>query len=146
MVSAEYGVIAYLRDLVNRGVVMPSLEAHNLFYFMQFDVPVLRYAQPQVHGLLGQRALSPAPAILRMTSPRKPRPRWTCKKQASRWWNRSRIDEGMSDASQKRSVAAAQDSRRRSFGDRGGGSWRTAYANFSANSFFVSNDRHVGKS
>ena len=43
-------------------LVMPSLEAHNLFYFMQFDVPVLRYAQPQVHGLLGQRALSPAPA------------------------------------------------------------------------------------
>ena len=41
-------------------LVMPSLEAHNLFYFMQFDVPVLRYAQPQVHGLLGQRALSPA--------------------------------------------------------------------------------------
>ena len=43
-------------------LVMPSLEPHNLFYFMQFDVPVLRYAQPQVHGLLGQRALSPAPA------------------------------------------------------------------------------------
>jgi len=47
-------------------------------------------------------------------------------KKASRWWKRNRIDEGMSDASQKRSVAAAQDSRRRSFGERGGGSWRTA--------------------
>ena len=43
-------------------LVMPSLEAHNLFYFMQFDVPVLRYAQPQVHGLLGQRALRPPTA------------------------------------------------------------------------------------
>ena len=54
------GAPAARRDEWALMLVMPSLEAHNLFYFMQFDVPVLRYAQPQVHGLLGQRALSPA--------------------------------------------------------------------------------------
>ena len=45
------------------------LDPRNYFHFTQVDVPLLKYRQEQVHGLLGQRAISPADAPLASTTP-----------------------------------------------------------------------------
>ena len=42
-------------------LVTPWLRPEQRFHFMQVDLPLLRYEQPQVHGLLGQRAIAPKP-------------------------------------------------------------------------------------
>jgi len=42
-------------------LVTPTLRPEQRFHFMQVDLPLLQYEQPQVHGLLGQRAIAPRP-------------------------------------------------------------------------------------
>ena len=38
-----------------------ALRAEQRFHFMQVDMPIIDYKQADVHGLLGQRAVQPAP-------------------------------------------------------------------------------------
>lgn len=45
-------------------------QQRSYFHFMQVDVPLLRHPQEQVHGLLGQRAISPTGAQETSDAPR----------------------------------------------------------------------------